>query len=66
MKKEQNILKKAGIKRILSERGFRISNKNIEMLLVMISKLNKDILEKVIRNARISGRKTIKKEDIYE
>ena len=64
MKNKQDILKKVRIKSILSKKGFRINSSNINELSAVILNLALNILEKAMRNARISGRKTIKKEDI--
>ena len=59
----KNIFKKNKLKQFLSEKGFRINNRNIEKLSIIISEQTLDSLEKVLRNARISGRKTLKEED---
>jgi len=61
---ENNILKKVEIRRILRKKGFRINNENIEKLSDVVQEITLGLIEKAIRKARVSGRKTIKQEDI--
>ena len=60
---KEEILKKSKIKEIFKKRGFRISNKTIKKFSELVSDKIKFFIEKTTRNARISGRKTIRKED---
>ena len=58
------IIKKIKIKEIIQKEGFRISKEAIALIEGDIEKELQKILAKAIRNAMVSGRKTIKIEDI--
>lgn len=57
------VLSKKGLKKKFKDRRMRIGNESLNYFIKTIEEnLNKDI-ERIIRNAKISGRKVIKKED---
>ena len=58
------MIKKNKLKKIFEIKGFRISTENLKKISLIIENQTDDIVEKIIRNAKISGRKTIKPEDI--
>lgn len=61
---EKRSVNKKEIKKLFREKGFRITNKNIDKLIDLSYEFVLFLIEKAIRNARISGRKTIKPLDI--
>lgn len=61
-----NIIKKSGLKSLFERKGFRINDKNLEKVSSIIENQIELLAEKFARNARISGRKTIKSEDILQ
>ena len=59
-------LNRKGLKKKLAERGFRIGKNVLEFFIQLKEKEIGKEIEKIVRNARLSGRKTIKKEDVEE
>jgi histone H3/H4 len=57
------MIKKNKIKQILKSKKYRIGNKNLSMLIKTLENQINYSIEKITRNAKISGRKTIIKED---
>ena len=61
--KKKSINKKE-IKKLFREKGFRITDRIIDELITSTYESVLFSIEKAIRNARISGRKTIKSQDL--
>ncbi len=61
---KKNILNKSKVKEIFAERGFKIGNNTILKFSEFIQEFAENLAERVIRQAKISGRKIIKNEDI--
>jgi|TARA_B100001971_G_scaffold17488_1_gene13588 histone H3/H4 len=57
-------MNKTKIKRIAKENSFSISNKAIEKILKDIEQNTNEIINDAMRNAKFSGRKTIRIDDI--
>ncbi len=60
------LIKRNKIKEMLKKEGFRIGNKTLKELDKNSEELIREVLKKIVRNAIISGRKTIRIEDIQE
>ena len=58
----EKLIKKVTVRKIFHQNGFRICHKNLERLDQELSKLVKDELEKIMRSAKIRGRKNIEPE----
>jgi len=54
-----NLIKKSGLRKFFKQEGFRISNKNLEIISLLMSDHIRILAEKIMRNARTSGLKTI-------
>lgn len=59
----KKLINKTQVRKILWERGFRINAGATKNLAEILAKKNRAFLERVMRSARTSGRKTIKEED---
>jgi len=59
-------INKKALKKEFSRKGFRVNSKILELFINLIEKKLKTDTEKITRNARLSGRKTIRKEDFEE
>ncbi|MEM2713828.1 MAG: NFYB/HAP3 family transcription factor subunit [Candidatus Pacearchaeota archaeon] len=57
---------KSKIKKIINKKGFRISNEVLDKIIQKINEKSLEIVEKTIRNAMLSGRKTIREEDVED
>jgi histone H3/H4 len=60
----ENLINKSKLKKVLSKLNYRINSKNLNLISNILSENSLEIIEKILRNARISGRKTLRKEDI--
>lgn len=57
------VLSKKGLKKKFKDRRMRIGNDSLDYFIKILEEnLNKNI-ERIVRNAKLSGRKAIKKED---
>ena len=61
---KNRLIKNIGLRNIFEKRGFRISNSALEKISLLLQEPLKESLESVMRHARLSGRRTIKREDI--
>ena len=62
--KMENLINKSKLKKVLSKLNYRVNNENLNLISNILSENSLEIIEKILRNARISGRKTLRKEDI--
>ena len=58
-----DLISEIALKRIMRKKGFRIGRKNLRKLAVKIEDNIAPFIERSIRNAVISGRKTLRGED---
>lgn len=58
------MIKRSKLKQRIKSIGYRIGDNAIRILNRKIDEQIDNILDKTIRNAKVSGRKTIRKEDI--
>ena len=58
------MIKRSRVKQKIKSKGYRIGNKTLFILNNKIEEQINKILDKTIRSAKLSGRKTIRKEDI--
>lgn len=57
-------INKKALKREFAKRGARVGKNVLDFFIKIKEKDIKEDIEKIVRNAKLSGRKTIKKEDI--
>ena len=58
------MIKKNNLREVFEKKGFRIGRDALNAISIAIEKNAEEIAGKAIRRARISGRKTVRKEDI--
>lgn len=59
-------MNKIKIKDLVRKNNFGISKKGIEKILSSLEKITQEIIKESVRNAKISGRKIIRPEDIRD
>lgn len=58
------IINRKGLKKELARKGMRVGKKVLEFYVNLKEREIKEDVEKIARNAKLSGRKTVRKEDV--